>query len=563
VHDIRPKSLYKNHSDRSGKLESQQRREYLDFELQAWRPDCDRIEVLVTNSPADTMTNPVSVLQPQTNDVTLRLGSDVTLEGAVRAGRAMSRILLPEPVYSLLKRSLRIASRQRSMGVRLKLLLDAFLADLSWEFLYRPDMGSGNALSGFLVLDPSISLVRASAKTETISGSVAGRQRLLFVGTFWPGGEDRWQVEEEYKLLRSSLHGIRDLVKTQFVKASDPHAIEESLAQPAPIFHYSGHTDIDQSTGLGYLLEEADAAGPKLFSNHLAPLLARAGTRLAVFSACNSASSAFVRPLIDFGVPVIVGAGGIIYSDAALAFCSKLYESLAVGLSIDEAVTFARLNVAQLKAAAGKCDWARFTVYMNTQEAVLFPRGESKALRAQSIQRESRTKTIGEVHQLVKQLDGTDYGELMSELVERGVLILGRFTARRRKILEAIQQSLQQRDGRYIPVLFTFNKPKGRDLIESVMGFAALSRFVIADLTEPKSIPAELQQIVPSYPSLPIVPIISATAREFATFGNIKRRNNVVQPTVVYHDQDDLLAILDRKVIAPAEAKLVELQRDT
>jgi hypothetical protein len=45
-------------------------------------------------------------------------------------------------------------------------------------------------------------------------------------------------------------------------------------------------------------------------------------------------------------------------------------------------------------------------------------------------------------------------------------------------------------------VLFTFQKPKGRDRIESAVGFAALSRFVIADLTEPKSLPTELQQIV-------------------------------------------------------------------
>ena len=290
-------------------------------------------------------------------------------------------------------------------------------------------------------------------------------------------------------------------------------------------------------------------------------MLAQAATRLAVFSACNSAASAFVRPLIQIGVPAIVGASDVIYSDAALAFCSKLYQSLAIGLSLDEAVTFARLNVVQLKAPKGKCDWGRFTVYMNTQEAVLFPRRGSKAVRAQSAQRVSRTKTIGDVHRPVKQLDGADYGELMSELVARGVLILGRFTARRRRILEAIQQSLQHRASSYIPVLFTFQKPKGRDLIESVMGFAALSRFVIADLTEPKSIPAELQQIVPSYPSLPVVPIISATAREFATFENIKRRNNVVKPTVVYHDQDHLLGILDTKVIAPAEAKLMELQQ--
>ncbi len=48
----------------------------------------------------------------------------------------------------------------------------------------------------------------------------------------------------------------------------------------------------------------------------------------------------FVRPLIESGIPAMVGASDVIYSDAALAFCSKLYQSLAVGLSLDEAVTY-------------------------------------------------------------------------------------------------------------------------------------------------------------------------------------------------------------------------------
>jgi len=507
------------------------------------------------------MPGPVSISMAQSEDRHLRLGSEATVQDAVNAGRAMSRILLPPPVYSLLQQSLRIASHQRHTGLRLRLLLDDFLSDLSWEFLYRPDMRVGDALSGFLILDPSISLVRGTIKPEAPAQPSSNKQRLLFVGTFWPGGEDRWEVEREYQLLTTAVNSVKDLVQPEFLKASLPHGIEEALARPTPIFHYTGHTDTDPTVGLGYLLREAAGAGPRLFSTHLAPMLARAGSRLAVFMACNSADSTFVRPLMEQGVPAIVAASGTIYSDAALAFCSKLYQSLAVGLSLDEAVTYARLAVVQMKAPAGKCDWGRFTVYMNTQRAVLFPRKGSGAVLAQSAQRVARSETIGDVQRLVKELDGAGYGALMSELVSRGVLILGRFTARRRRILEAIQRTLEQRAGNYIPVLFTFQKPKGRDLIESVMGFAALSRFVIADLTEPKSIPAELQQIAPSYPSLPIVPIISAAAREYATFANIKRRETVVKPTVVYQDEAHLLRILEAKVIAPAEAKLAELQQ--
>lgn len=557
-----PKTSHGKGSRLAGRLRSHPPTEYLDFELRAWRPDLERIEVMVQNSPAGSMPHPVSVSMAQSEDRLLRVGFNATIADAVNAGRAMSRVLLPPPVYNLLQQSLRIASRHSHRGLRLRLLLDGFLSDLSWEFLYRPDMSGGNALSGFLILDASISLVRGTVKPEATVQPVSSKQRLLFVGTFWPGGEDKWQVEQEYELLTSAVDGVKNLVQPEFLKASEPHGIEKALAHSVPIFHYTGHTDTDHTLGLGYLIREMAEKAPRLFSSHLAPMLARAGTRLAVFSACNSADSTFVRPLIESGIPAIVGASDVIYSDAALAFCSKLYQSLAVGLSLDEAVTYARLNVVQLKAAAGKCDWGRFTVYLNTQQAVLFPRRGSKAVLAQSAQRVARTEAIGDLQRLVKQLDGPSYGELMSELVARGVLILGRFTERRRKILEAIRQALQQRTESYIPVLFTFQKPEGRDLIESVVGFAALSRFVIADLTEPKSIPAELQQIVPTYPSLPVVPIMSAAAREYATFGNIKRRANVVKPTVVYHDQADLLHILGAKVIARAEAKLIELKRE-
>ena len=123
--------------------------EYLDFELRAWRPDLERIEVVVQNSPAGSMPQPVSVSMPQSEDRLLRVGLNATVEDAVKAGRAMSRVLLPSPVYNLLQQSLRIASRHSHTGLRLRLLLDGFLSDLSWEFLYRPDMSGGNALSGF------------------------------------------------------------------------------------------------------------------------------------------------------------------------------------------------------------------------------------------------------------------------------------------------------------------------------------------------------------------------------------------------------------------------------
>ena len=87
-----------------------------------------------------------------------------------------------------------------------------------------------------------------------------------------------------------------------------------------------------------------------------------------------------------------------------------------------------------------------------------------------------------------------------------------------------------------VPILFDFEKPDDRDLIESVLRFAAVSRFVIADITDPKSVPAELQAIVPQFPSLPVSLIIQGSQREYPVSDHLLRRSSVVKPIVQYKD---------------------------
>lgn len=62
-----------------------------------------------------------------------------------------------------------------------------------------------------------------------------------------------------------------------------------------------------------------------IYIEHLSSLLRKDGTKLAVFSACNSSRWSCVEPLLRAEVPVIIGTEGIVLVDAALAFCSKFY----------------------------------------------------------------------------------------------------------------------------------------------------------------------------------------------------------------------------------------------
>jgi hypothetical protein len=85
-----------------------------------------------------------------------------------------------------------------------------------------------------------------------------------------------------------------------------------------------------------------------------------------------------------------------------------------------------------------------------------------------------------------------------------------------------------------------------------------MARFIIADLTDAKSIPQELMRIVPDLPSVAVQPLLLASQPEYAMFEHFKRYHWVLD-TVLYQDQETLLHSLESTVILPAEQKAKEL----
>ena len=141
-------------------------------------------------------------------------------------------------------------------------------------------------------------------------------------------------------------------------------------------------------------------------------------------------------------------------------------------------------------------------------------------------------------------------------IISKVVLILGRFTEERKPTLDAMKQKLRNRD--YLPVLFDFEGPENQTPTDTISTLARLSRFIIADLTDQKSVPHELATIVPTV-KRPVQPTIGSGQREYGMFSDLRAYQWVLD-THHYDDLDHLMATLDDKVLATAEAEVARLK---
>ena len=137
------------------------------------------------------------------------------------------------------------------------------------------------------------------------------------------------------------------------------------------------------------------------------------------------------------------------------------------------------------------------------------------------------------------------------------MLLLGRFTEGRIEILERLREELRHRG--YLPIIFNFDKPETKNFTETVRLLAGLAHFVIADVTNPKSAPLELQATVPEV-MVPFRPIIQEGEKPFAMLEDlwIQHRDWVFEP-LYYSSLDALVGALDEKIIKPAKARFAEL----
>jgi uncharacterized protein YjbI with pentapeptide repeats len=149
---------------------------------------------------------------------------------------------------------------------------------------------------------------------------------------------------------------------------------------------------------------------------------------------------------------------------------------------------------------------------------------------------------------------------LINSVTSKGVLILGRFSDPARKVvLDGLRDKL--REFNLLPIVFDFERPTDKDYTETVQTLAGLSLFVIADVTNPKSAPLELEATAKQF-KIPCLPILDTSADKtpFAMLVDLQKSYHWVLPTLAYDSKDRLLDNVKVAIIDRALAKHNELR---
>jgi CHAT domain len=258
-------------------------------------------------------------------------------------------------------------------GARVRLILgDEKTMAIPWEFLYD------RRRNDFLVLSTRMPLVRSVSVSSPRPPPPYPEApvRVLAVASDVTGA---WQVGEEIEILRGVLENRPDVELTadkavtwagfhDAFRETEPHVvhliatgISQTAATPLGGQALAFLTDTSRSTGpsQAYSLYGPDALAGLAVAN---PRL-----RLLVFNGCRTDGLAAGLARV---VPGVIGHRGDITDAGALSFTAGLYGALGRGLSLDAAVTEARLRIDSL--TPGGREWCAPVLYQQDQ-GIVFP----------------------------------------------------------------------------------------------------------------------------------------------------------------------------------------------
>jgi uncharacterized protein YjbI with pentapeptide repeats len=134
-------------------------------------------------------------------------------------------------------------------------------------------------------------------------------------------------------------------------------------------------------------------------------------------------------------------------------------------------------------------------------------------------------------------------------LATKIVLILGSFANGDKLFLDAFKSALKKED--LVPIMYDFDKPKSRNHTETVSTIAHLSKFIIADLTNQRSIPHELASIIPHLRSVVVIPIVRDEYPPFGMFEDYQSLNHV--GNIIKYSSDEAISKITNKILIESD----------
>jgi hypothetical protein len=365
-------------------------RTYTDLTLQLGRfdPSTERYEVTLSGSSVGELEPAAAHLaHSEIEEALLELedGGIEEEEDLVAFGRALADRLLPAGELRT-----RVTEALRGLGldsgVRLRLLIwEPRLAQLPWEYTYLSLLGRDSP-SDFLVLNPLVSLVRHEPlplQHTSVVPRDPDRLRMVAVTANVPGYLEL-DLRRERQIIDTALGAMPpDGAAIEYapilVDPSEP-ALRAALLRGADLFHFAGHGGLRDGRGFVALPPEEGTEVTQLTADALAILLRGAGVRVALLGACESGRRDTlsrwdgVAPALVAGapgVPAVVAMQYRVLDSSALKVARAFDTPLAVGLSVDEAVSQGRLALFDPDDISAP--WGIPVLYLRSTDGVVFP----------------------------------------------------------------------------------------------------------------------------------------------------------------------------------------------
>lgn len=266
-------------------------------------------------------------------------------------------------------RDLLVTARDRAGrdggAVRVRLQLDDApdVAALPWELLLHG--------STYLVHTDGVFVVRyPDASTPTDPAPLEGTLRVLVVAAS-PRDLPPLDVDREVDALREALAPLGDRVELHRLEPPTLDALRRTLDDRWHVLHVVGHGGADARGGVLALTTEdgtADVLDARTLADHL---LAAPHLRVAVLNGCSTGEVSTQEPkagsahqLVRAGVPVAVAMQYPVTDRSAHAATAALYERLAAGALVEQAMTAAR------RALLRGAEWVTPVLYTRTSPRV-------------------------------------------------------------------------------------------------------------------------------------------------------------------------------------------------